>query len=355
MDQIEPALGILVPVCMELPLRVGFVDNLFVTPEGNLVVVEVKLWGNPEAHRTVVAQALEYATELFRLDYDALEAAVKKADFDGAECPQGLYSLVDEADPPPESVFADRVKRNLRDGRIVVLIVGDDIRPATDQLVAGLQAHANFHFTFALVEIPVYALHRRGTVNEYLVMPRTLVKTVDVPRFTIRTDGGVTDEGTGEREVRKPSRRSTISSHEFFEAMQEHSPDIPSKLRRFLDDVAAVDVRVEYKASLLLKWDQPEGRPVNLGYIKRSGEIWTDASYWTVDRDLAEDYNQRLARLFGGKVRRGTTRKMPTCTVTRDDETPFRIEEVADRLPGWRGIIEEFQSAIRARAQDVAT
>ena len=62
MDQIEPGIGRLIPVCMELPLSVGPVDNLLVTPEGNVVMVEVKLWSNPEARRKVVAQALDYAT-----------------------------------------------------------------------------------------------------------------------------------------------------------------------------------------------------------------------------------------------------------------------------------------------------
>ena len=198
-------------------------DNLFITPEGHLVVVEVKLWRNPEARRKVVAQTLEYATALFKLSYDELEAAVRKADFNGAERPERLYNLVDGADAPPESVFADQVSRNLREGRIVVLIVGDAIRPAADELVAGLQAHANFHFTFALVEMPVYML------------------------------------------CRPPSRRSTISSEQFFEAMRGRSPDIPEKLKQFLDEVARINVRVEYLASLNLKWDPPEGKPVNLG------------------------------------------------------------------------------------------
>ena len=98
MDQIEPGIGPLVPVCMELPLHVGSVDNLFITPEGHLVVVEVKLWRNPEARRKVVAQTLEYATALFKLSYDELEAAVRKADFNGAERPERLYNLVDGAD-----------------------------------------------------------------------------------------------------------------------------------------------------------------------------------------------------------------------------------------------------------------
>ena len=353
MDEIEPGIGSLVPVCMELPLRVGSVDNLFITPEGNLVMAEVKLWANPEARRKVVAQALEYATALFKLDYIELEAAVMKADFDEAERPERLYSLVDGADSPPEGVFADRVTRNLRDGRIVVLIVGDEIRPEADELVAGLQAHANFHFTFALVEMPVYRSHS-DSADEFIVMPRTLVKTVTVPRFTIRTEGGsttVSDAGTDEREARRPSRRSTISSEEFFEAMKQRSATIPDKLKQFLDEVAAIDVRAEYLASLNLKWDQPEGKPVNLGYIRPSGEVGTRASYWRVDPDLAEDYNLHLARLFGGEVRTGRQKKNGAAErwVAHRDGTPFRIEDIADRLSDWRSVMEDFQSAIRAR------
>ena len=106
MDEIEPGIGRLIPVCMELPLRVGSADNLFITPEGNLVIVEVKLWGNPEARRQVVAQTMEYAIALFKLDYIELEAAVRKADFDGAERPESLYSVVNGADASPESEFA---------------------------------------------------------------------------------------------------------------------------------------------------------------------------------------------------------------------------------------------------------
>ena len=41
--------------------------------------------------------------------------------------------------------------------------------------------------------------------------------------------------------------------------------------------------------------------------------------------------------------------------VARHDGTPFRIEDVANQLSDWRGAIEEFQSAIRARAQNIET
>ena len=199
---------------------------------------------------------------------------------------------------------------------------------------------------------------RPDSLDEFIVTPRTLIKTETVPRFTIRTEGGstkVSDAGTDEREAARPSRRSNISSRDFFEAMGERSQDIPAKLKQFLDEVAAIDVRPEYLGSLNLKWDQPEGGPVNLGYIRPSGgEVWTDASYWKADQDLAEDYNVRLAQLFGGKVTTGRTRKDGDSErwVTRSDGTPFRIEDILDHLSDWIRVIETFQDAIRQRAQD---
>jgi hypothetical protein len=38
-EQIEPALAPAIPICMELPHASGFVDNLYATPDGDLIVV----------------------------------------------------------------------------------------------------------------------------------------------------------------------------------------------------------------------------------------------------------------------------------------------------------------------------
>jgi hypothetical protein len=37
---IEPAFSPLIPVCRELPCEAGFLDNLFVTPQGHIALVE---------------------------------------------------------------------------------------------------------------------------------------------------------------------------------------------------------------------------------------------------------------------------------------------------------------------------
>jgi hypothetical protein len=44
--------------------EIANIDNLFISPSGQLTIVETKLWRNPEAHRTVVAQMYDYANTL---------------------------------------------------------------------------------------------------------------------------------------------------------------------------------------------------------------------------------------------------------------------------------------------------
>ena len=68
-EQIEPALTDAVPICMELPLPSGYVDNLYATPDGDLIIGETKLFRNPEARREVVAQVIDYAKDLSALSY----------------------------------------------------------------------------------------------------------------------------------------------------------------------------------------------------------------------------------------------------------------------------------------------
>jgi hypothetical protein len=52
-----------VPICTELNTPAGPIDNFMVSPSGLPVLVECKLWRNPEARREVVSQILDYAKE----------------------------------------------------------------------------------------------------------------------------------------------------------------------------------------------------------------------------------------------------------------------------------------------------
>lgn len=76
---IEPAFWPAAPICMELPLRSGYLDNLLVTPLGDLIAVECKLWRNGEARREVIAQIIDYAKDLQNLSYSGIEQAIRTA------------------------------------------------------------------------------------------------------------------------------------------------------------------------------------------------------------------------------------------------------------------------------------
>lgn len=130
--EVEPAFGPMIPVCRELGTQAGPIDILFVNGEGLLTLVECKLWNNPEARRVVIGQILDYAKELSGWSYDELEKAIKKARKGNGD---SLYQLVaNDREELDESQFTDNVKRNLRRGRFLLLIVGSGIRVGVERI-----------------------------------------------------------------------------------------------------------------------------------------------------------------------------------------------------------------------------
>ena len=163
-EQIEPGFGTLVPLCRELPLDFGGGKSgalrQFLRDDGSggLVLVETKLWRNPEARRTVVAQAMEYAASVFQLTYEELEASVNSARRTSGRSEAPLTKLVAEhAGASFDDVtFIDAVTLNLRRGRAIVAVVGDGIREDITLLAELLQSHAGHQFVFALIELGIF-------------------------------------------------------------------------------------------------------------------------------------------------------------------------------------------------------
>ena len=67
-SDIDESYNPILPVCKELNTSVGPLDIFMITPNGDLVVIETKLWTNPESRRKVVAQILDYAKEMSKMD-----------------------------------------------------------------------------------------------------------------------------------------------------------------------------------------------------------------------------------------------------------------------------------------------
>ena len=171
-------------VCRELRTsQGGRIDVLYVTRSGKPVIVEAKLWRNPDARRTVVGQILDYAKDLSSWSYESLNAAVRAArrGEDGAT-PKGLVELVGiDAGSEEEAQFIDAVSRNLQRGDMLLLIVGDGIREGAGSITTWLEEHASLHFTFGLVEMAIYEMPGGG----HLVQPRVLAQSQIVRRVVV--------------------------------------------------------------------------------------------------------------------------------------------------------------------------
>lgn len=344
MESIERGFRPLRAICRELPTNHGPIDNLFMTADGDIVIVEVKLWRNPEARRKVVAQALDYASCLFRMGYEEFEQAVLRGAFGEAKKPSSLYSLFHaDSEALNEQEFIDAVNRNLSRGSIVVLVVGDGIRSETEQLTAVLQSHAGLRFTFALVEMSAFTASGKPG---WLLVPRTLVQTRVIER-------GVVSFAEGRGIVSSPSlpavtsaRAASITEDQFYEAMRELGAEIPGKIRGLIGKLESLGVYPEFRRGLNLKVDTSSGQTVNLLVIQRDGQVYTDASNVAALQPMGDEYHQKLAQAWGGVVNPPTPGKS---RLMRIDGTSPEIGEIADRLEQLVSPAEDLIAALQKR------
>jgi hypothetical protein len=304
---IEPAFGQLVPLAREVACSQGFIDNLYITARGEIVLAEVKLWANPQSRREVVAQALDYAAALTLMGYEAFEASVLAA-LPKERRPASLYQhLADVPEMLPEAAFVDAVSANLARGRILVLAVGDGIRSETEVLAGLLQRHAGAHFTFALVELATW---RSG--DTLLVVPTTLLKTVMIERGIVSLrDDRMMVSAPSLPAGKAAARGRSLSGMAFHEALGAVDPALPSDIQAFVASLEPIGVVAEQLGSLNLKFDPGDGNePVRLGFIRKNGTFDTSSVGWGLEtrpalQPLSGRYLRSLAALIGGEVLAG--------------------------------------------------
>jgi hypothetical protein len=155
LHELEPGIGRVVTVAKELNLPgAGFIDVLLVSEHGRLIIVECKLWRNPQARREVVGQVLDYARELARYGYEDLQRTVSNR---LRRTGNVLFELARSAGSAMSEVaFVDRVARDLRAGRFLLLIVGDGITEGTQRIGEYLGGQAGLAFDLGLVEMAEY-------------------------------------------------------------------------------------------------------------------------------------------------------------------------------------------------------
>jgi hypothetical protein len=308
MSEIEPAFSPLISVCKELPTPAGYVDNLWITPWGGLVLGEAKLVRNPQARREVVAQALDYARALTDWSFEDLELAVRRAT---KQPDLSLWKLVEDVSDLDEAQFVDAVERRLRAGRLLLLIIGDGIQEGVEALTAHLQLHAGLHVGLALLDLSLW----RDVNGGLIVVPRIPMRTVLIERGIVRVDvvgariEAIPAETTAvTRTAAMPAKTSTQSESEFWDHMQTKRPEDVQPLRSFLIGLTDIGIVPEFRKSVVLRFVPTADVAGSAGFIEPTGKVWfndvTAAAVRLGRPEFAERYLAAVASIVGGQVRR---------------------------------------------------
>jgi len=201
LHEINPAFQSLIPLCTELSTPAGPIDIVYVTPQGKLVVVELKLFKNPEARRKVIGQILDYAKELVSWSYADLQRQVSiRTGVKG----NSVYKLVSQKYPEvDEAQLHDGVTQSLEKGDFMLVIAGDGIRQDAQAIVEFLDSAAQMRFTLGMIEAAVFQ-----TEDEELtfIQPRVLLKTKEVVRQVLLTSSSSQDRS-------EPDEQSFTNEH----------------------------------------------------------------------------------------------------------------------------------------------
>ena len=168
--------------------EIASIDNLFISPNGLLTIVETKLWRNPEAHRTVVAQILDYTRTLSNYTYDKLDNQVSTYMSNRYKEPLNIYTCIKKAghriDTDPIE-FQAKVQDGLKNGRFILLIVGDKIFPEATQLADIIRSAPHLQFTMGFVELHCFKLQKDKNWP-LVVVPHLVAETNEITRAVIR-------------------------------------------------------------------------------------------------------------------------------------------------------------------------
>lgn len=175
-EEIDPGAGQVAPLCRELALQGAggsvFLDMLGVTRRGRLVLVECKLWRNPQARREVIGQILEYAALMRKLSYGDLTALVQRRVRRVSS--NLLWDLARERlGLEDEAAFVDAVSDSLAQGAFDLVVLGDGIRRELEAVRGYMEAASGLRSRLALVEVNAW----RDDQGRTLFVPQVALRT----------------------------------------------------------------------------------------------------------------------------------------------------------------------------------
>lgn len=167
----------------EINSGAGYIDILLLTSNADLIIVETKLWRNPEKSRTALAQVIDYAKELSNWGYDDLNDAVISAQrSQKLDKTRSLREIISDSFPNQDQTdFIDTLSQNLQTGLLNLSIIGDKISPNLLLLSDTIQSSPGLNYNLSLIEMKLFK-HNDGI----LLIPDIVGKTKEVVRGVVK-------------------------------------------------------------------------------------------------------------------------------------------------------------------------
>lgn len=149
----------LLVVAREFSTESGPIDALAIDKDGDIYVVETKLYKNPDK-RTVVAQALDYGASLWRhSNFDEFMAKINneinnKFKISFEEKAKNFFGIDDEQ----IALAIDSIKRNLQNGNIKFVILMDSVEDRLKDLI--VYVNQNSQFDIYAVQMEYYKFEK---------------------------------------------------------------------------------------------------------------------------------------------------------------------------------------------------
>jgi hypothetical protein len=348
-ELVEPTFATATSICTELPIAGNYLDNLLATDSGGIVLVECKLWRNPEARRSVIGQILDYATELSKWDYEKLDVAVRRArPPHGVSKETNLFTRAKSSEGLEEKDFVDEVTRNLKRGRFLLLVIGDGIREGLESMAGFLQSHAGLRFTLGVAEMAVYQLPN----GHYLAQPRVLAHTVMIERGVVdlRDERIIVqpppDPSTG---LRIPA---TISEEAMIEQLEAREPSLGKQLRAFIKRMEPIGVVQELTPTAIRLIGRANDDRWPLVTIEPKLNLaWFDAMATKAKaagrlEDALRLYDRLVNLLDDGDLRREKLAPGPN----KDCSKALPLSLLLQKAEHWASALEEYLHAVSAGA-----
>ncbi len=272
-------------LCREFPTTSGPIDAIGVDRDGELYIVETKLYRNPDK-RTVVAQAMDYGAALWRHadDFDSfvqiLEQGVQKTfGINLREKLVQFFSLSDEE----IAIMLDAMKTRLNDGSFRFVILMDQLESRLKDLI--LYVNQNSQFDIYAVELE-YCKHE----EQEILIPRIFGAEV-------KKDVGVSSSSG--------SLRRRWNEQSFFEVLRDQleSRHHPAVKRLYDFSVQSADA-VRWGTGM----ERGSFNPVFSRISTRSPyTVWTDGTLtlnfeWLHHTQEAQEFRERLKQSVEDKL-----------------------------------------------------